>query len=289
MCIRDRYQRRVRGGFNGNANSYDTKNGYQMDAIYRMIKRIAGKFVQIPPPSGLQVTSTNDSSVSLSWGAVSGATGYNIYQSAGKANTEAITVTDYTVAGLQSGTQYSFSATSLQGNAESVHSTTTTGTTTGTPPPLQPPTNLRSASETSSSISLLWTASQGASDYNVYRDNVRVNANGIIGEEYQDTGLQPEMSYSYFVKAMDTLGVESAASNQISVTTRSAWVCQSYRVNNYQQVQDGRAYTTGGNCFANGSDDPMGLYNLAVVHTLSETASGYFIVGECPSAVPLSV
>jgi poly(hydroxyalkanoate) depolymerase family esterase len=59
-------------------------------------------------------------------------------------------------------------------------------------------------------------------------------------------------------------------------------VCAEHRTNNYNQVQAGRAYTTGGYVYAVGSNDYMGLYNVFETHTLAETAPGYYVVGRCP-------
>ena len=59
-------------------------------------------------------------------------------------------------------------------------------------------------------------------------------------------------------------------------------VCQQVTTNNYNHVQAGRAYHSLGLVFAVGSGDAMGLYNLFVTHTLSETAAGFWRIGACP-------
>jgi poly(hydroxyalkanoate) depolymerase family esterase len=54
--------------------------------------------------------------------------------------------------------------------------------------------------------------------------------------------------------------------------------------NNFNQVAAGRAHTSGGNTFANGSDQAMGLYNVFVTHTLKQTAPGFYVLADtgCP-------
>ena len=48
------------------------------------------------------------------------------------------------------------------------------------------------------------------------------------------------------------------------------------------KVAAGRATTSGGSCFAVGSGDAMGLYNIFTKTYLAETSSGYYVVGQCP-------
>ncbi|MBG7700395.1 glycoside hydrolase family 18 protein [Streptomyces sp. MC1] len=79
-------------------------------------------------PAGLSVTGTTSSSVSLSWSAVSGATGYNVYRNGTKVT--AVTGTSATVTGLAASTSYSFQVTATNAAGESAKSSTVTGTTT---------------------------------------------------------------------------------------------------------------------------------------------------------------
>ncbi|MFJ6899120.1 chitinase [Streptomyces hokutonensis] len=81
-------------------------------------------------PTGVTVSSTTSSSVSLAWSAVSGATGYNVYQNGTKIT--AVTGTSATVTGLAASTSYSFQVTATNSAGESGKSTAVTGTTTAT-------------------------------------------------------------------------------------------------------------------------------------------------------------
>ncbi|MFJ4522284.1 chitinase [Streptomyces sp. NPDC088810] len=78
-------------------------------------------------PTGLSVTATTSSSVSLSWSPVSGATGYNVYRNGTKVT--AVTGTSATVTGLSAATSYSFQVTAANAAGESAKSATVTGTT----------------------------------------------------------------------------------------------------------------------------------------------------------------
>ncbi|WP_217235583.1 chitinase [Streptomyces sp. AC555_RSS877] len=82
-------------------------------------------------PSGLSVSGTSSSSVSLSWSTVSGATGYHVYRNGTKVT--AVTGTSATVTGLAASTSYSFQVTATNAAGESGKSATVTGTTTASP------------------------------------------------------------------------------------------------------------------------------------------------------------
>ncbi|MFI5973898.1 chitinase [Streptomyces sp. NPDC051452] len=81
-------------------------------------------------PSGLAVSGTTASSVSLTWSTVSGATGYNVYRDGTKVT--AVTGTSATVSGLSAATSYSFQVTATNAAGESAKSATVTGTTSTT-------------------------------------------------------------------------------------------------------------------------------------------------------------
>lgn len=78
-------------------------------------------------PAGLTVGATTSSSVSLSWNAVSGATGYTVYQGGSRATTS--TGTSATVTGLAADTAYQFSVSATNAAGESVKSATVSGRT----------------------------------------------------------------------------------------------------------------------------------------------------------------
>jgi chitinase len=92
-------------------------------------------------PAGVTVGSVTSSSVSLSWGAVSGATGYNIYRDGAKV--QSVGGSSATVSGLAANTSYQFQVTATNTAGESPKSAAVTGKTSGTggdpgPGPLVP-------------------------------------------------------------------------------------------------------------------------------------------------------
>ncbi|MFC8140675.1 chitinase [Streptomyces paradoxus] len=84
-------------------------------------------------PSGLRVSGTTSSSVSLAWNTVSGATGYTVHRDGAKVT--AVSGTSATVTGLAASTSYSFQVTATNAAGESPKSAAVTGTTNTTSGP----------------------------------------------------------------------------------------------------------------------------------------------------------
>jgi poly(hydroxyalkanoate) depolymerase family esterase len=84
-------------------------------------------------PTGLAVTGTTDTSVSLGWNAVAGVAGYNVYRDGTRVSTSAVTGTGYTDNGLAPGTGYHYTVSAVDsGGAEGPQSAAVSATTTGT-------------------------------------------------------------------------------------------------------------------------------------------------------------
>lgn len=87
-----------------------------------------------------------------------------------------------------------------------------------------PPANLTVTEQTTTSVSLSWTASTdnvGVTGYEVYRDGADVPIASPTGTSYTDTGLAPASTHSYTVKAVDAAGNRSPASNSVQVVIDS--------------------------------------------------------------------
>src|SRR5208283_645668 len=176
-------------------------------------------------PTGLTATAGN-ASVKLSWTASAGATSYNVYRgtTAGGESTTAlatgITATSYTDTTASNGTIYYYKVAAVNAGGTSPLSSEVSAT----PEPSAPiaPTGL-TATAGNASVKLSWTASGGATSYNVYRGTTASGeatpalATGITATSYTDTTASNGTIYYYKVAAVNAGGT-SPLSAEVSAT-----------------------------------------------------------------------
>lgn len=179
-------------------------------------------------PTGLSATGGN-AVVNLAWtqSTSPGITGNNVYRSTtGSGGPYSLlaslgATTSYADTAVVNGNTYYFTVTAVNGNGESVPSSYA-GATPSAPPP--PPTGL-SATAGNSQVSLSWTASTGATSYNVKRATVTGGpyttiASGVTSPSYVDTSAVNGTTYYYVVSAVNSSG-ESANSSEVSATPQA--------------------------------------------------------------------
>lgn len=117
---------------------YAKKSGPQMAAVKAMVDHLAsgatggGGDGPLPAPTGLTAGEATSSSMQISWSAVTGAAGYNVYRNGSLVNASPVAGTSHTDSGLTAATTYSWSLRALDDNgAEGAASTPVTGTTLG--------------------------------------------------------------------------------------------------------------------------------------------------------------
>ncbi|MBW8893853.1 MAG: fibronectin type III domain-containing protein, partial [Burkholderiales bacterium] len=121
-------------------SDFARKSGVQVTALKAMVDRVAsgsgsGGGGTLPAPTGVATSGATSSSMVVSWAAVSGASGYNVYRGATLANASLVTPTSFTDTGLAAGTTYSWTVRAVDsGGAEGASSAPATGTTTGSAP-----------------------------------------------------------------------------------------------------------------------------------------------------------
>ncbi|MGO8670043.1 MAG: malectin domain-containing carbohydrate-binding protein [Capsulimonadaceae bacterium] len=176
-------------------------------------------------PTGLTASAGN-AQVALSWTASTGATSYNVYRGTASGGESAtaiatgVTTTSYTNTGLTNGTAYYYKVAALNASGTSAQSTEASATpTTGVP---AAPTGL-TATAGNAQVALSWTASTGATSYNVYRgtasggESATAIATGVTATSYTNTGLTNGTAYYYKVAALNASGT-SAQSTEASAT-----------------------------------------------------------------------
>jgi len=232
----------------------------------------------IGAPANLACGTSTDNSISLTWSAANGATKYNLYRNGKPAKSE--TTTAATDTGLQPGSYYTYTVTAATADAESAPSNAVQCKTTGAAPALPAPSDARNSASTDTTVTLTWTAVEGAKGYAVYRQNpsarLTTTTNSIV-----DSALTASTNYSYTVATINADGKEGAVSAAVAAKTTDGWICKTTTASNYAHVSAGRATQNLGYAYAKGSGTKMGLYNTYNTSTLSETKAGYFVVGNC--------
>jgi poly(3-hydroxybutyrate) depolymerase len=283
--------------------NFAKKTGRQMLMSKRILDRITSGFVSNsanPAPTGLTVGTVDYKSVALSWTASSGATGYNTYRSdtsggvRTKTNSSLIAGTSTTATGLQQNTTYYF-VVKAQDTAglETVDSNQVNATTSTAPTGSAAAPTLTAGTSTSTTIPLSWGAVTGASGYNIYTSTsatgtrTAANANMITGTAFTISGLASSTTYYIVGRSVDSSGLESAESAQISKATTAPPYCKLWTDSNYNHVSAARAtQNASSHAIAVGSGNDMGLDNTYTQTTLREQPTGYYtIASDCSSGI----
>jgi fibronectin type 3 domain-containing protein len=175
------------------------------------------------PPLNLTAMGGNQH-VSLAWTASTSATSYNVKRATtngGPYTTVASpTGPSYTDTTVINGTPYYYVVTSVNATGQSGNSNQATATPAAPPAVPAAPLNL-TATGGNEQVSLAWTASTGATSYNVKRATTNGGPYTTVaspaGISYTDTTVTNETTYDYVVTAVSASG-ESANSNQASAT-----------------------------------------------------------------------
>lgn len=189
--------------------SVRAKNTYQVSE-YSQTLTIKTALKQLAAPTNI-VKSATQNSVTISWKAVNGATGYEVVF---RGTTYRVSDTSITLSGLSMATTYQFK---IRGTAEGAEGIYTNEIPVTTAP--QTPSGVDAVS-TDTTVTVRWNAVRGATGYLVFfiRDAVVIPA----GEtSYTFTKLQPGTSYVYKVCAVSADG-ESPYSAERTVKTLGA-------------------------------------------------------------------
>ncbi|MBB6635120.1 DUF4038 domain-containing protein [Cohnella thailandensis] len=187
-----------------------------------------------PPtaPGNLRLISKTATSVTFGWSASTDASGINVYDiykdGVYLAYTQDFANLQYTATGLAPNTTYTFTvkAKDMAQNWGPFSSplvvTTDADTGVDTTPPTAPG-NLTLVSKTANSVTMSWTASTDASGievYDIYRNGAYLAyTQDFSNLQYTATGLSPNTSYTFTVKAKDKAQNWGPFSNPLVVTT----------------------------------------------------------------------
>ncbi len=175
--------------------------------------------------TGLTVTSTSTSQLSLSWNAVGGANGYKVERSlssgSGFSQIVAPLGTSHNDTGLNQGTRYYYRVRAFNGNGDGAYSSVANNFTR----PGQV-TGLSATAASSSQINLSWNNPSGTeTGFQVYRSTASNMSGQTLlatptGTTYSATGLSASTTYYFRVRAVN-LGGTGAYSSIANATTQS--------------------------------------------------------------------
>jgi fibronectin type 3 domain-containing protein len=176
---------------------------------------------QAPPaPANLAATAGN-AQVALTWSASTGATSYHVKRSTSSGAETQIAApagTSYTDTSVTNGTKYFYVVSAVNATGESANSNEVNATPTAPAQAPPTPTNL-AATGGNAQVALTWSASTGATSYNVKRSTTNgsgyVTVSSPTSTSYTDTGVTNGTTYYYVVSAVNGTG-ESANSSQVS-------------------------------------------------------------------------
>ena len=163
-------------------------------------------------PTNLATESVTYNSVTLTWEPAANAKKYYIYQD-GEYLNETYDLY-YTINNLSDDTEYCFTVKSVYNSSYVSEESEPFCTRTIALPVPATPTNLAVTSVTHNSVTLTWDAVQYAESYTVSYGTIE---NTVTGNTCNVTGLTPETSYTFSVKANNIKGSSTAA--EVSATT----------------------------------------------------------------------
>ena len=188
-------------------------------------------------PGNLAVTAPTYSTVRAQWSAADRATGYDLYFTTSATAPTAQTtptvtlgnVTSYTRSGLSASTAYRIYVRASNRAGNSAWSSAVTVTTPAAPvraPAV--PTNLTNTAQTASTLVYTWTASTGATGYDLYISESNVaptpqtaaTASVAAVTTYTFTGLDSSTTFYVYIRAKNAAG-NSAWSSAVSAATQS--------------------------------------------------------------------
>ena len=153
-------------------------------------------------PSGLDAVSASYSSISITWNAVAGASGYEIYRDGVLIRTQSARA--YTDTGLTTGTSYGYTVRAYRAMSPDVYGDFAYAACI---PVCSAPTNVRAVSTGSTSVTVSWNAALGADGYALYySDDASTSApalasDSISSSPYEQVSLITGTEYHFFVKA----------------------------------------------------------------------------------------
>ena len=222
-----------------------TKTGYKFDGWYKETEClntwnfIADKVTEntilyakwtdatLKIPTGLTAVSTGYSSINISWGTITGASGYEIYKATSSAGAYTLisdlTETKYINSGLITDSTYYYKVRGYR-MVDNVKVYSDYSTAVSAKPILAKPINANATRSSSKGIKLTWSSVTGASGYEISKATSITGTYNLLTRTvylyYTNQGLITGKTYYYKIRSYRTIGKISVYSNWIVATNR---------------------------------------------------------------------
>ena len=175
-------------------------------------------------PTNVKAASASSTSIKISWSAVSGATGYQVWRSTSSTGTFTslgnVTTTSKTSTGLTAGKTYYYKVRAYtEVNGSKIYGAYSS--VVSAVPKLAQPANVKAASASTTSIKITWSAVSGATGYQVFRSTSSTGTFTSLGTvtttSKTSTGLTAGKTYYYKVRAYKEVDGKKVYSDYSSV------------------------------------------------------------------------
>lgn len=195
----------IRASWKGSLNGWDNFPVSQTVNV----TGIDSNGASLASPSNLKATIKSYNSIKLTWGKVSGAKKYYVYQKAGSGkykNVKTVTSTSWTASNLKGGTGYTYYVVAVNSAGKAgAQSKTASATTVGKP------SNVKVSKKSSTAVTVKWSKTAGASGYQISKSasakkteiNSTVNKASTLSKNIT---AKAEKTYYYKVRAYKTVG-----------------------------------------------------------------------------------
>lgn len=177
-------------------------------------------------PGNLSTSNITETSATLTWGAVTGATGYDVRYKPTASGTWTTTTSSSSskdITGLTSGTEYEFQVSTVCASGSSAYSSSYTFTTNSSPV-CGVPTNLTASGITENSATLSWDTVADATSYDIqYKETAAGTwtTTSSTTNSKSISGLNDGTEYEFQVRTVCTFG-NSVYSSSYVFTTQAA-------------------------------------------------------------------
>jgi len=224
-------------------------------------------------PVATDATSVTQTAFTANWASVSGATSYKLKVDNG-AFTDVGNITSKNITGLTPGSSHTYTVQAVNISGASADSNTISFTLITGNPNANPATDI-----TNTSFTANWNSLTGATSYKLFIDDVEAYSGTDLS--FNKTGLTPNSSHSYYVKAVNASGT-SPIGNNISLTlkTDAPVATSATSINDTSFTANWATVTgaTGYNLFVDGTSVYTGTSTSANITALTANSSHSYYV-----------